>query len=315
MKRFCFAKKIRTGLIISCGFGCMLCADSQTNTNNVVEKIKHVNTENNIVKKFENLNYVLAESNAINLNQEDLSKIGESIEILIDSIFTSFKGISNLSIEDARLVKNYIHLIMRYNFLQEPHKDKITRKIDPVIQWILDKKPIPPCPAVKHLAIMEYKTKFGCEIFVETGTYKGDMVEAQKDNFKQIYSIELGETLALNAAKKFENLSHIKIIQGDSGKVLKKMLPLLKKPTLFWLDGHYSWGDTVKGDKNTPIIEELTSILSQKLNHIILIDDARDFTGKDDYPTIDKLIKFVKNIRPDLDVEVKDDMIRITPHT
>ena len=74
----------------------------------------------------------------------------------------------------------------------------------------------------------------------------------KKKFFKRIYSIELSEDLFNMAKKRFRNNSHIKIIQGDSGDVLKNVLIEITEPGIFWLDGHYSAGITVKGKKGMP---------------------------------------------------------------
>ena len=101
-------------------------------------------------------------------------------------------------------------------------------------------------------------------------------------------------------------------MQGDSSKVLPELLDKIKKPCLFWLDGHYSGGITGKGDLNTPILNELKSIFSHQIkDHVILIDDARCFTGEEDYPTIKALKEFVIKNRPDWVFEVRNDIIRI----
>ena len=85
-----------------------------------------------------------------------------------------------------------------------------------------------------------------------------------------------------------------------------------REPCLFWLDGHYSAGITAKGEKETPIWEELEHICDHPIkNHVILIDDASLFVGKNDYPNLDSLQKFVESRFPDNIFEVRDDMIRI----
>jgi len=86
----------------------------------------------------------------------------------------------------------------------------------------------------------------------------------------------------------------------------------VEKPCLFWLDGHYSGGNTAKGEKETPIMEELRQICAHPVkNHLILIDDAREFTGQNDYPTIESLRTFVGARLPGYGFDVKDDIIRI----
>lgn len=57
---------------------------------------------------------------------------------------------------------------------------------------------------------------------------------------------------------------------------------------------------------------ELKSIFSHKIkNHVILIGDARCFTGQEDYPTIIALKEFVMKNRPNWVFEVRNDIIRI----
>jgi hypothetical protein len=100
-------------------------------------------------------------------------------------------------------------------------------------------------------------------------------------------------------------------LQGDSGNVLNQVLAEISQPALFWLDGHYSEGITAKGEKECPIIEELSCIFkSKRLNHLILIDDARLFIGRNDYPTIQELTDFIFKECPNASVDVSDDMIK-----
>jgi hypothetical protein len=139
----------------------------------------------------------------------------------------------------------------------------------------------------------------------------GDMVEAQKKRFKKIFSIELGVELFNKAVLRFKNDKNVVILQGDSGKVLPEVLSNIEEPAIFWLDGHYSAGITAKGDKECPIFEELDAIFgSNKLNHILLIDDARCFNGEGDYPTVEELTEYIKSKNEEYQVEVKHDIIR-----
>ena len=61
-----------------------------------------------------------------------------------------------------------------------------------------------------------------------------------------------------------------------------------------------------------PIYEELDSIFSSSLkNFILLIDDARFFIGKDDYPSIEDLKKHIESKDRKFDFLIKDDLIRV----
>jgi hypothetical protein len=178
-------------------------------------------------------------------------------------------------------------------------------------EWKRDGYPIPPPHVVKQKVIMEYKNQSGYRILVETGTYLGDMVEAQKKRFHKIFSIELGLDLFNDAKRRFQNDKNVTIIQGDSGKVLPEILSEINEPAIFWLDGHYSAGITARGEKECPIFEELDAIFNHsKYNHILLIDDARFFNGQGDYPSISALTDYIRSKNGEYKVEVKHDIIR-----
>ena len=194
---------------------------------------------------------------------------------------------------------------MVLNSLKRQHQKKL------IYEWTKKGCPVPPPHLVKQETISEYQKKTGYTTLIETGTYMGDMVEAQKARFKKIISIELGVDLFKKAQKRFKNDKNVLIVLGDSGKVLPEILLDINEPAIFWLDGHYSSGITAKGDKECPIFEELDSIFSStNFNHILLIDDARCFIGKGDYPTIEKLTEYIRSKNENYKVEVKNDIIR-----
>jgi len=178
--------------------------------------------------------------------------------------------------------------------------------------WTDKGKPLPPPHAVKQKTIKMFAENFSIDVLVETGTYQGAMVNAMKNTFKRIYSIELQPDLCKQAKARFSGYDHISIIQGDSSEVLSDVLSVIDQPILFWLDGHYSHGITARGILDTPIHQELQHIRDHQENgHIILIDDARLFIGQDDYPTLDELQKLVTEYFPRHTFDVADDIIRI----
>lgn len=71
---------------------------------------------------------------------------------------------------------------------------------------------------------------------------------------------------------------------------------------------------TALGDRTTPILSELDLIFDSPLSRpVILIDDAREFGTAAGYPDLDTLRGFVAGRRPNFAIEVRDDIIRITP--
>jgi hypothetical protein len=179
--------------------------------------------------------------------------------------------------------------------------------------WLRNGSPVPPPHLVKQRAIKEYAAKYRPSIFIETGTYMGDMVDAFLTEFEVIYSIELDRQLCNDARVRFRKHPHVNILLGDSGQVLTELLPRIGGGALFWLDGHYSGGITAKGAVATPILSELREIFSHKhaREHIILIDDARMFNGHGDYPTL-AAIEHLARDSGFTNFSVADDIIRLT---
>jgi hypothetical protein len=181
------------------------------------------------------------------------------------------------------------------------------------LKWLATGKPVPPPHLIKQRMLLARARKTGVRIMVETGTLAGDLVDAMKDHFGQIYSIEISHELAQKAQQRFRDNSNIRIIEADSAKALAELVPEIHEPALFWLDGHYSGGNTGKGDKVTPIMEELAAIYASDQKHVVLIDDARCFGNETDYPSLSKLSSFVRKLRPDASISVANDCIHIMP--
>lgn len=174
--------------------------------------------------------------------------------------------------------------------------------------------PVPPPHCVKQYAIADARELHALDTMIETGTYLGDMVEAQRSGFKKIFSIELDEKLFSRAQKRFRKYPHIRILKGDSGEVLESVMKQVQGAAFFWLDGHYSGGITARGKKDCPIFEELDCILNGTqagTKHVLYIDDARCFNGEGGYPTIAELGAYFNTQSVRHDLTVKDDIIRV----
>lgn len=179
--------------------------------------------------------------------------------------------------------------------------------------WTSGKFTVPP-HLIKQEAIAHYADKHGLKILVETGTYLGEMIEAMRHRFDKVYSIELSEMLWKRAKRRFKGVANVELINGDSGKELGKLMERIDQPTLYWLDGHYSAGETAQGEKDTPIFEELGHIFNApRLGHVIIVDDARLFGTDPAYPTIGELEAFVEKHQPGSEVGIDNDSIRIEP--
>ena len=199
---------------------------------------------------------------------------------------------------------------------------KLLEKIKFRINKFLVTTPTIPDMVEKRKLIENYRLNFNPSVFVETGTFFGDTVDHFKNQFEELYSIELSSELADKAVKRFDGNAKIHIIHGNSANVLAPVLNKLRGTVLFWLDGHYSsefflkdvFIKTAKGETNTPVLKELEIILASNLHSVILIDDARLFLGKDDYPTIKEIKVIVNKSGLPYNMLVSNDIIQIFPN-
>ena len=167
---------------------------------------------------------------------------------------------------------------------------------------------------VKRRMINRYIRETGCNTFVETGTYLGDTLDyISKRNINvQCYSIELSEHYYIKAQKRFIHRANVSLIHGDSGECISKIVRGLNSSALFWLDGHYSAGNTARGSKDTPIEMELKVLMESPFANILLIDDARLFIGENHYPHLDEIL-FALRKSGRYDVGIINDIIVAIP--
>jgi hypothetical protein len=206
--------------------------------------------------------------------------------------------------------QRWIKKLLPSEKLKESYQQKIYKET--INKWLSEGMPAPPPHIVKVNTVASYAKTGKYKVLVETGTFMGDMIEAQQNNFEQIYSIELSVPFWEKAKEKFKSQPHIKLLQGDSGQVMQNLIQEINQPAIFWLDGHYSGGNTALGEKVSPIFEELEAIFTSKLEHCILIDDARLFDGKGDYPSIEEVKRFIFNHRNNTLFKIEADTIHVS---
>ncbi|GJQ36693.1 MAG: hypothetical protein JETCAE01_27030 [Anaerolineaceae bacterium] len=207
--------------------------------------------------------------------------------------------------------------IKKYTYWIPPLQRQLDQRYQAAdLAWWREQQPrfLPLPHLLKQEILKRHASEYHLSILVETGTYMGEMVEAMRESFEKVYSIELNEKFVQRARRYFRGRKNVKIFWGDSGYVIGELIKEIDRPTLFWLDGHWSADETARGKKSTPIMEELGHILrARDLRHVILIDDARAFGKSEDYPTMNELEAFVFSLRKNVKIYTEDDIIRILP--
>ncbi len=208
-------------------------------------------------------------------------------------------------------------LTSQYNrsafFRRIPMLEDVARNVN-VVLWGLSGRPVPPPGLFKARTVRNYARQYGLRCLVETGTFRGGTIAALKGDFDEIYSIELSEELHAAARDRFARDSHIKLICGDSAEELPRLVERLACQALFWLDAHYSGGETANGIQGNPIMKEIACVLKDCKAHVILVDDMRLFGTDPAYPTSEALSAKIMEVAGErVRLEIRDDVLRITP--
>jgi len=168
------------------------------------------------------------------------------------------------------------------------------------LEWA-NRRYAPPSPTYIKKDIL-YRNGLPDSTWVETGTFMGDTAAFLAQHANMVYTIEPDNYLYDKVRLRFIFNPKIKPIHGTSEEIFPSLLPTLKGPINFWLDGHFSGGFTHKGPTDCPVRDELSSI-EKNISHfektVILIDDVRCFNPSikeySDYPDLNFLVDWARN--------------------
>ena len=159
------------------------------------------------------------------------------------------------------------------------------------------------------------------EVFVETGTYEGDSVQAATEFFAELHTIELSDELFAGAAERFKDSPQVHVHHGSSPDVLGELSGRLgQRSVLYWLDAHWCGEDSAKGELECPLLFELEAIGSLGERSVVMIDDARLFlapppapSSPDQWPSFSDLLSRLSAIQPEHELTVIDDVLVFFP--
>lgn len=168
------------------------------------------------------------------------------------------------------------------------------------------------------------QAKLRLDVFVETGTFKGDTVANLESHFNKLISVELSEALWAGAVSRFIAHPKVTILQGDSPDKLRDLKSDLKNiSALYWLDAHWCVAmSTAGGLSQCPLLRELQAIEQLNSDSVVLIDDARLFLAPplapheiSHWPSFHQIAAQLFSMSSDHELMVLNDVILFYPQS
>ena len=157
---------------------------------------------------------------------------------------------------------------------------------------------VPSVHRAKERLIRRLARRHQIKLLVETGTFQGDMAFALAGNFDRIWTVELDHALWQASERRLAGFPNVCVLHGSSTDLLPKVLADMDGPGIFFLDANNSGGITTRGDKETPVLEDLRAIFASDQGHVVLVDDAWWHDGTLGKPTEAEVIALVAAVAP-----------------
>lgn len=174
----------------------------------------------------------------------------------------------------------------------------------------------PPKSLMLHLA-----AEYSLDTFIETGTYRARTAVWASSHFDSVVTIERCRELYEATRAKYQGIQNIDFLFGDSRCLLPEAVSRLQGPGIFWLDAHWSGGETWGKDDECPVLDEIRSIANSEFAHLLFIDDARLFLappplplGIDQWPSLDRVMLALKSGSREYYIVVVEDVIVAVPN-
>lgn len=167
--------------------------------------------------------------------------------------------------------------------------------------------------------VTDLRFELGIRRAVETGTFHGNGAASLAVVFPDVTTIELSPHLHEAAVRRFAETPGVQVVFGESGGELRRhVCPDI--PTLYFLDAHYSGGETAGEEIDCPIMDELDALEFGNPGDCVVIDDARLFSeppppprDASKWPALPELLRRIAQVYPDHYMAVVDDQIVAVP--
>jgi hypothetical protein len=159
------------------------------------------------------------------------------------------------------------------------------------------------------------------EVFVETGTFKGDSVQQVRGLFRELYTVESSAEYYERACERFRSDTAIHVFQDTSSHFLRTLMPgVAGRSVLYWLDAHWCGEELAPDGSQCPLLDELAAIGSLNERSVLMIDDARLFLcpppaphSPEQWPSLDLVIKGLHSLSTAHEILVLNDVFIYFP--
>ncbi|MGD9669400.1 MAG: hypothetical protein AB7U75_10130 [Hyphomicrobiaceae bacterium] len=134
---------------------------------------------------------------------------------------------------------------------------------------------------------------------IEVGSFKGVTTRRLSYLFDKVISIELDPTLHAEAKTRCADRPNVEILLGD-GSVLLPQIIVHAYDALLYFDGHFSGGQTGRGDVPEPVLKEV-DLLKDHLHNVsaVVVDDFRLFGLEPGWPRKSEVLRKLEGIFPE----------------
>lgn len=169
--------------------------------------------------------------------------------------------------------------------------------------------------------ISRLREAYDIPLFVETGTYEGDTALWASSVFARVITVERSPAQHERAVTRLAAAPNVECVLGDSRAHLAEIAAGLESPAVFWLDAHWSGGETYGCGDECPLLGELEALAHARAPRFVFIDDARLFLRPpplphepESWPQIGEVVDAVRRLG-DQYVVVFDDVIVAVPQS
>ena len=152
----------------------------------------------------------------------------------------------------------------------------------------------------KYTVLRALKQRTRARCLIETGTFLGVTAARCARVFDRVFTIELDDKLAGRARTYLRRFKNVELLQGDAAKLLPEVVARDEaRDAIIFLDGHFSGGDTARGEVSEPALGELET-LARTADRIcgVVVDDFRLFGIEPGFPSKAELLAVAERAFP-----------------